>query len=187
LSLFVLLKRDFWGLFGGIWMLVGLVFLVIGAPIAVSKGEPEGYVFAALGLVSAATGGALLRRGLERARVEQYLRREGLTADGEVMAVQETNVRYNRRIQWQLRYRYEDRMGAAHEGRSGYLEPEEAGAWSVGDKGVVRFDPHQPSRLCSSTSTTAGAGSRRLRWCRQGSHTSRGLRSQSAREGWPRG
>ena len=146
LSFFVLLKRDFWGLFGAIWLLVGVIFLVIGIPIALSKGEPEGYVFAVLGPIIAVIGGTLTRRALERIRLEQYLRREGLTAEGEVTAVQETNMRYNRRIQWVLRYRYEDRMGVAHEGRSGYLEPEEAEAWSVGDKGVIRFDPRRLER-----------------------------------------
>lgn len=55
-------------------------------------------------------------------------------------------MRYNKRFQWQIHYRYVDRMGAEHRGRSGYLEPEEAAAWKVGDKGVVRFDPRTPAR-----------------------------------------
>jgi len=142
-SFFVLLKRDFWGLFGAIWLVAGLMFLVIGTPLAFRSGE---YVFVALGLVIAAAGGTLSRKALERIRLEQSLRREGLTAQGEVISVEETSFRYNRRIQWRLRYRYTDRMDEEHQGHSGYLEPEEAAEWKAGEVGVVRFDPRHPAR-----------------------------------------
>ncbi len=142
-SLLLLVKRDFWALFGAIWLLAGVLFLGIGAVLAVRDGM---YVFPAVGLVLTAVGAAISRRALQRLRVEQYLRREGLTGEGEVVAVQETSMRYNKRVQWQIHYRYTDRMGAEHPGRSGYLEPEEAAAWKVGDKAVVRFDPRNPAR-----------------------------------------
>lgn len=140
---YLLMKRDFWALFGAIWVLAGVLFLLIGAVLAVRDGM---YAFPVVGLVLTAVGAAILRRAVQRVRLEQYLRREGLTGEGEVMAVQETTMRYNKRYQWQIHYRYSDRMGNEHRGRSGYLEPQEAAAWGVGAKGVVRFDPRAPAR-----------------------------------------
>jgi hypothetical protein len=142
-SLFVLVKRDFWALFGGIWLLAGVGFLVIGTVLAIRDGM---YIFPVIGLLLTVVGAAISRNALQRLRLQQYLRREGLTGEGEVVAVQETSMSYNKRIQWQIHYRYTDRMGQEHRGRSGYLEPEEAMDWNVGDKGVVRFDPRDPAR-----------------------------------------
>lgn len=142
-SLFVLAKRDFWALFGAIWLLAGVLFLIIGTVHAIRDGM---YVFPAIGLVLAAAGGAISRSAFQRVHFEQYLRREGLTAEGEVTALEETSIRYNKRVQWQIHYRYTDRMGAEHRGRSRYLEPWEAAEWKVGATGVVRFDPRDPAR-----------------------------------------
>jgi hypothetical protein len=143
LSLFVLLKRDFWGLFGAIWLLGAVMFLLIGAVLAVRDRQ---YAFIAIGLILTTIGGTISQRALQRIRLEQYLRREGLTAEGEVIGLEETSMRYNKRFQWRIRYQYADRTGARHEGSSGYFEPEEAAAWKPGDKAVIRFDPRQPAR-----------------------------------------
>jgi len=142
-SFFVLVKRDFWALFGAIWLVGGVMFLAIGTVLAIRDGM---YVFPAVGLALTVAGAAISRRALQRVRLEQYLRREGLTAEGQVTSLQESSMRYNKRYQWQIHYRYTDRMGAEHRGRSGYLEPEETVAWPVGTKGVVRFDPRDPAR-----------------------------------------
>jgi hypothetical protein len=142
-SLFVLAKRDFWALFGAIWLLVGVGFLIVGGGVALREGN---YVFAAVGLVVAAVGGAVVRGAVRRIGVERQLRREGLTGEGRVVAVAETNIRYNKRTQWRIHYRYADRTGAEHEGQSGYLDPDEAAAWAIGDRGTVRFDPRDPAR-----------------------------------------
>jgi hypothetical protein len=141
LPLFVRLKRDFWGFFGAIWLLGGVMMLVIGIPIAWRSRD---FTMAAGGLILTAIGGRLVTTALRRLRTEERLLREGLSAEAEVIAVEETTVRFNRQPQWVIRYRYTDRMGEAHEGRSGYLDPEEAAAWSPGDRGVVRFDPRRP-------------------------------------------
>jgi len=142
LPLFIRLKRDFWGFFGAIWLLGGVLLVVIGIPIAWRTGE---YTAAAGGLIVAAIGGRLVGTALGRLRTEERLLREGLSAQAEVLAVEETNIRFNRLRQWVIRYRYDDRAGEAHEGRSGYLDPDEAAAWNPGDHGVARFDPRRPS------------------------------------------
>ncbi len=142
LPLFVRLKRDFWGFFGAIWLLGGVMLLLIGIPIAWRSGD---FMMAAGGLILTAIGGRLVSTALGRLRTEERLLREGLSAEAEVVAVEETNVRFNRQRQWVIRYRYTDRMGEAHEGRSGYLDPDEAAAWKTGDRGVARFDPRRPA------------------------------------------
>ena len=141
LPMFVRLKRDFWGFFGAIWLLGGVMLLIIGIPIAWRSGD---FIMAAGGLILTAIGGRLVTTALGRLRTEERLLREGLSAEAEVVAVEESTVRFNRQRQWVIRYRYTDRMDEAHEGHSGYLDPEEAAAWNPGDRGVVRFDPRRP-------------------------------------------
>ncbi|HXF82138.1 MAG TPA: DUF3592 domain-containing protein [bacterium] len=142
-ELFLLCKRDFWALFGAIWLLCGAGFLVIGTGLAVADGVVIPLV-AGVGITAA--GGAIVRRAHERIRLEQYLRREGVSVRGEVIAVDQTGVRYNRRVQWRLTYRYADRTGRQHRGQSGYLEPDEAAEWKVGDAVLIRIDPGRPAR-----------------------------------------
>lgn|GEM_PF-5169839 len=142
-ELFLLFKRDFWALFGAIWLLVGLIFVVIGSGLAASDGF---YIPLAGGVAITAAGGMILRPALGRIGLELYLRREGLPLEGEVIAVEETSVRYNRRLQWKIRYRYLDRHGAWHQGSSGHLDPDEVAAWRVGDTALVRVDPAHPAR-----------------------------------------
>jgi hypothetical protein len=145
-SLLTLLKRSFWGLFGAIWLLAGVLMAVIGIANAIRgpvRGESAG-VGVAMGLVGVAVavvGGILVSRGLKSAALEQRLLREGLSAQATVVEVRMTNIRFNRRYQWVVDYQYEDRHGKRHQGHSGYLDQDEALAWKAGDIGLVRFDP----------------------------------------------
>jgi len=143
MPVFLLLKRDFWGLFGAIWTLAGVGFLVIGAGLALGD---RFYPPLALGLIITVVGAVMLRRTLQRIRMEQYLRRAGLALDAEVIAIDPTGMRYNRRLQWKIVYQYVDGAGVRHRGSSGYLDPDEAAAWRVGDTGQVRVDPGHPAR-----------------------------------------
>jgi hypothetical protein len=145
-SLLALLKRSFWGLFGAIWVLVGVLLVIIGVvnvlrPATRGEERTVGAIMLAAGAVVGGVGGFLLRKGLESARLEQRLLREGLTAQATVVDVRMTNIRFNRRFQWIVDYEYEDRAGERHSGHSGYLEQDEALEWKAGDTGVVRFDP----------------------------------------------
>ncbi|MDQ7842439.1 MAG: DUF3592 domain-containing protein [Armatimonadota bacterium] len=142
-ELFLLFKRDFWALFGAIWLLCGVGFLVIGGGLALAEGS---LLPLAAGVVITAVGGTVVRRAYERIRLEQYLRREGRAVEGEVIAVEQTRMRYNGRFQWRLTYRYADGTGEQHRGQSGYLEPDEAAEWKVGDAVLVRIDPSRPAR-----------------------------------------
>jgi hypothetical protein len=141
-SVFVLLKRSFWGLFGAIWLVAGAGFILIGSVRAVRDGDLG---FPIIGVIIAAVGAVLLRRGLVEVKREERLRRVGVPTEATVTAVLETNFRYNRVRQWVVHYRYADREGQTHEGKSGYLNPEEAVLWEEGQTGRVLFDPERSS------------------------------------------
>lgn len=142
MNLFTLLRRSFWGLFGAIWLVAGVMFILIGIVQVIRDGMAA---FPIVGVVIAAVGGVLLRRGLVEVSRELRLQRTGTPAEATVTAVTETNFRYNRERQWVVHYRYVDRDGRTHEGKSGYLSPDEAAEWEEGQTVAIRFDPVRPS------------------------------------------
>lgn len=70
--------------------------------------------------------------------------REGVVAEGTLTSVAESNLRIHSVSQWVITYRYQDYRGRTHEGQSGYLSPEEAATWRVGDTGTIRYDRRRP-------------------------------------------
>lgn len=101
-------------------------------------------VFLVAGVVFGGIGGVLFGRavrGLLRAR---RLLRSGVATEATVTGVEGTNVSFNRRQQFRVRYRYPDQQGAEHEGNSGYLDWDEASTWKEGDHVSVRYDPQRP-------------------------------------------
>jgi Protein of unknown function (DUF3592) len=101
-------------------------------------------IFLGLGSVFAPVGGVVLFKAVRRLRTERRLLRTGLVTEGTVTEVTETNVHFNNRRLWTIRYRYQDHLGKLHEGHSGYLDAEEATAWRMGETGTVRFDRQHP-------------------------------------------
>jgi Protein of unknown function (DUF3592) len=112
------------------------------------EGESDWFlalIFLSLGGVFAPVGGVVLLKAVRRLRTERRLLRTGLVTEGTVTEVTETNVHFNNRRLWTIRYRYQDHLGKLHEGRSGYLDAEEAAACHIGGTGIVRFDRHHPA------------------------------------------
>ncbi|MEX1171838.1 MAG: DUF3592 domain-containing protein [Chloroflexota bacterium] len=103
-------------------------------------------IFFLFGAVFGGIGGVLVVRavrGLFRAR---DLLRSGVDAEATVTRVEQTNVSFNRRLQFRVHYRYRDQQGGGHEGDSGYLEWEEASIWNEGDRVAIRYDPIRPAQ-----------------------------------------
>lgn len=108
--------------------------------------DPVGaLIFLAFGVGLTAVGGTLFGRALLRLMRSRRLLRSGVDADATVSAVEQTDVSFNRRQQFRVRYDYRDSAGGTHAGDSGYLEWEEASAWKVGDTVAVRYDPQRPN------------------------------------------
>lgn len=108
------------------WLLVGIT-LVLGGTLG-------------------AIGGVLFFSALRRILLQRRLWRSGLSAEGEVMGIEETNVKFNNRRLWRFGYRYVDQKGNSQTGKSGLLSFSEATAWQAGDSGDVRYDAEHPER-----------------------------------------
>lgn len=143
---------DLW--FGGIFLAVGGICLVVAAVLALAliylPGAPQGawVGLAAPALVGCAfgiLGGVFVARGLRRRRIAQHLREVGTIANAAVVAVERTGARLNRRRLWRVRYVYDDLSGIRHHGDSGYLSADEAHSYAAGDTVLVRFDPADPT------------------------------------------
>ncbi|HEV8340397.1 MAG TPA: hypothetical protein VGR25_12200 [bacterium] len=99
--------------------MAGAGFILIGSVRAVRDGEVG---FPIIGAIIATVGAVLLRRGLVEVRREKRLRRVRVPTEATVTAVLETN-----------------------EGKSGYLNPDEAVIWEEGQTARVLVDPERPS------------------------------------------
>ncbi|HUG74444.1 MAG TPA: DUF3592 domain-containing protein [Acidimicrobiia bacterium] len=107
--------------------------------------------FLGLGGLLAALGGAVSLVALRRLVAQRRLWRSGLRTQGQVIGIEETNVRFNGRQMWRFRYRYVDQRGQTQTGRSGLLSFTGATAWQPGDTGEVRYDPEHPERSLWAT------------------------------------
>lgn len=136
-----------------------------GAPES-SRAEGSGgmvspLVMTGLGSLLALAGGVLVTRIATRIWRERRLLREGMPAQGTVIAVEPGNLAVNNVRQWRVRYRYQDHVGRPQEGASGLLPPEEARAVGVGDALSVRFDREHPGEsVWDRTRTPAPEGTR---------------------------
>jgi hypothetical protein len=218
-------KRSFWLLFGGIWLLAGLILLVVGigsileerrwsdavtttgmvltkdivpadsdsstqyrvtfryadergetregdeqvdvrtwealtergpVPVHYLPGTTEpgrlvrdpdllgSALFLLVGLAGTIFGGVVFGRAARRLLQARRLLTTGRDVEATVTAVETTDVSYNQRPQFRVRYTYVV-DGGTHVGDSGYLEWEEATSYSKGDRVAIRYDPERPA------------------------------------------
>ena len=141
-SFWRIIAKQFWALFGGVWLLVGLVFLGVSAS---ESSEPlRAVIFGAFGIIFAGGGGFAFIKGLNRARNIVNLFRTGTRGQGTVAAVVPTNVRINGVAQWVVQYRYYDGQGQRREAKSDYLAFSLAEKWQEGDIGIIYYDQNKP-------------------------------------------
>jgi Protein of unknown function (DUF3592) len=94
----------------------------------------------------------LFLAGLRRVWIWHRLVGHGVRATGTVSAVKRAlfGSDWSGRgvSEWQriIQYLYEDDLGQAHQGRSGYLSSAEASRWRVGDRCNIRVDRERPAR-----------------------------------------
>ena len=101
------------------------------------------FVFPLIGAVLAAVGGFIVVNALRQRGIRRELMRSGAIAAGTVFDVGPGNLRINGIPQWQLRYRFQDSHGRAHEGKW-VLSQEAARRWQPGSVGRIRYDAHNP-------------------------------------------
>jgi hypothetical protein len=108
--------------------------------------EPLGsLIFLVSGLLLGGVGGFLFVRTLRNLLRADRLMRTGTETAATVTAVEQTDVSFNRRPQFRVRYSYRDGHGDTHAGDSGYLEWAEASTFSEGDTVRIRYDPARPA------------------------------------------
>ena len=96
-------------------------------------------VFPLVGIVLAVVGGLILGNALRKRRVA----RTGAIAHASVVEVRPGRLHINGIPQWEVRYRFQDASGQAHEGRCS-LSPDAAQRLKPGDAGRVRYDALRP-------------------------------------------
>lgn len=101
------------------------------------------FLFPSIGAVLAAVGGFIVVNALRQRGIRRELMRSGAIAAGTVFDVGPGNLRINGIPQWELRYRFQDSQGRAHEGKC-TLSQEAARGWQPGAVGRIRYDANNP-------------------------------------------
>ena len=132
---------------GAVILLPGLIFSAIGVGLAIQDVR-----FAAGG---APAQGIVLSKDIKHATGKsgtsysvryRFTASNGRTAPATVVAVEPSNLRINRRVQWEISYAYRDMSGKEYEGRSWTMPEGEARKFTAGDHGTIRYDPTQPAK-----------------------------------------
>lgn len=138
--------------FGAIFLSIGVVALVVSTLLyLLLPPDPRTPILAilaapmAVGLAFSILGGTFMSVGLRRARMEERLLQVGTIAEATIVAIERTGTRVNRRHLWRIRYVYDDQLGGAREGESGYLSAEDAQSYQIGEQAFIRYDPEQPA------------------------------------------
>jgi len=140
-------------LFGGIWLAVGSILVVVGY-VAWRNATPDGvgeesfanaWGLLSVGLLFALSGGLILVLGLRRRAAYLRLVREGVPIEATVTAVEPTHFKIQKVTQWRVRYQYVDYGGHIHQGKSALLSPEAAHTYAVGQAVTARYDRERPT------------------------------------------
>ena len=109
-----------------------------------SGGWAEVIIVSIVGGIGVPVGGVLVAVGVRRVLRHRQLLREGIPVEATVIGPEATSYRVNRRYQWVVVYRYTDRLGGEHIGRSDHMPMHRAIAWQPGTTVRVRYDPLRP-------------------------------------------
>jgi len=101
-------------------------------------------ITAVFGAVALPAGVVLTLFAVRRMRRHRRLLGEGIAVEATVIGVEATNVRVHQQQQWAVVYRYTDRTGAEHTGRSDPMPMQSATEWQPGSTGLVRYAAERP-------------------------------------------
>ena len=140
--------RTFWYFFGGIFLLVGILFLfgAFGINLFADPKQLDGapaWVFGLAGLVAAGGGGYVIRRALRDRAREQRLLKDGQEIQASVIDIHRSRVEINRRSRWYVSYRYSF-GGRDYTGESHVVSAEWVGDFKPGDRVRILVDPARP-------------------------------------------
>jgi hypothetical protein len=143
-------SERFFYFFGGLWLFVGLSFIgaSIGVPLFVGSEQlnadgPPVWVFALVGFVVAGAGALIIAWARRAAQREKRLMEVGESQQATVIDIRENPVRINRRIRWNVLYRY-DFKGRRLEGKSRAMFGPEVVDFKPGQTVTIMVDPAKP-------------------------------------------
>jgi hypothetical protein len=103
-------------------------------------------IFLGFSAVFVPVGGVLFAKGARDVYREWGLLHHGVETKGRITRIEDALATVNDVQQRQVGYSYSTEDGQQYDGTSDPMSPEEAATWSVGDTGLVRYSPGQPSR-----------------------------------------
>ncbi len=101
-------------------------------------------IFGLIGSVFTVLGGTVLVGSLRQIRLEERLRRQGVSTQGTVTELHARNLRVNDVQLWRLRFEYND-FQDHRQVKTIDMSEDEALQWKVGDVGKVMYDPARPT------------------------------------------
>ena len=120
------------------WLVLGAGLLPLGVIAVVASPDPISFAMVGVAVF-------FLVKGARQFWLDSRLRRAGTLGQATITGVVQSDLRINFQFQQVITYRYTDHLGHTHEGKSGYLAPDEAADWKVGDTGMVRYDHDRPA------------------------------------------
>jgi hypothetical protein len=143
-------NERFFYFFGGIWLFVGLSFIgaSIGVPLFAGPEQlnadgPPVWVFGLVGLAVAGAGALIIGFARRAAEREKRLMEVGETHEATVIDIRQNPVQINRRIRWNVLYRY-DFEGRPLEGKSRAMFGPEVVDFKPGQTVTIMVDPAKP-------------------------------------------
>ena len=140
----------FWFLFGGLWLLVGMAFLVTSlgamlfAPPSSSNEAPSLWLFTAIGAAAAAAGGAIIYMTRVTKARDSRLMETGYEVMATVTKIRQSLIKINRQPRYHVAYRYEGNTGQLFTGESRAMSAESVERYRPGDRVAIKVDAQRP-------------------------------------------
>ena len=142
--------NQFWVLFGGIWLVVGICFIaaslgvnLFADPAALNEGAPI-WLFAAVGVAASGAGAGIIYFARAAAARERRLMQSGVQLTATVIDIRRSMIDINRQTRWHVVYRYEYTKGRPLEGKSRAFPGEAVKGFRPGDRVHIKIDPQKP-------------------------------------------
>lgn len=142
----------FWLLFGSLWLLIGVGFLVTSLGVLLFA-QPSSnnvaaspWLFIAIGAVAAAAGGAIVFLTRKTEARDRRLRETGIERTATVTNIRQSLIKINRQPRYHVVYRYRYTSDQSFTGESRAISAYWAERFKPGDEVSIKVDPQRPEQ-----------------------------------------